>query len=89
MPIRDIVQGHLNEFFNEEEELSQKRMAICNQCPIMKRKVYGFVCDSGTYLNQETGEVSRIKKPGFENGCGCRLEAKTRIPESTCPLGKW
>lgn len=21
--------------------------------------------------------------------CGCRLRAKTRIPEATCPLGKW
>lgn len=23
------------------------------------------------------------------NECGCRLRAKARIPEATCPLNKW
>lgn len=23
------------------------------------------------------------------NECGCRLNAKARIPEATCPLNKW
>ena len=89
MSILDIVEGHLNELFGNEQTLSEERMSICRQCPIMKMKVYGAVCDSYTYLNTTTGEVSQVKKEGFQCGCGCRLEAKTRLPESSCPLGKW
>lgn len=89
MSIREIVEGHINEAFGSEQDLAESRLAICRACPLMKKKLYGFVCDSTTYLNVETNETSLIRKPGFEKGCGCRLEAKTRLKDSKCPLGKW
>ena len=44
--------------------------------------------DKNKWLNPITDEVSDIQKDNFYNGCGCRLNAKRRIPEASCPLNK-
>lgn len=46
------------------EELSEKRVKICHNCP---RLSGGIVCQI----------------------CGCAVDAKTRIPEESCPINKW
>jgi len=89
MSMKDIIKGHINEVLNKEGDLATARLSICKDCPLMKMKVYGAVCDSTTYLNPTTNETSYQKKDGFLKGCGCRLEAKTRLPDAKCPVGKW
>ena len=47
------------------------------------------MCNSRLWLNVNTGDVSTTMKPGYINGCSCRLHAKTRLPNAKCPAGKW
>jgi hypothetical protein len=49
----------------------------------------GEVCNSKLWYNPETEDVSTVQKDGYSNGCGCRLKAKTTLPNATCPVGKW
>lgn len=89
--IKEIVNGHINELTNAEEELYRKRIKICEECPLFKQTVLGPVCNSSLYLNPETDDVSLVdlKDPKYFKGCGCRLNAKTRNPQSKCPALKW
>lgn len=60
------------------EKLSKERLAICNSCDIRS----GRKCDPKKFgKNIITGKMTK--------GCGCNIDAKTRSPKSTCPLGKW
>lgn len=49
----------------------------------------GEICNSKLWYNPETEDISEIYKDGYINGCGCRLGAKTRLPNESCPAGKW
>ena len=90
MGLGAILDGHVNEALGTNQSMSEKRMTICKQCPLFKMKsVIGAVCDSKTWYNPETGEISNQRKIGFKHGCGCRLNAKTRLSYAVCPLGKW
>lgn len=40
------------------EELSEKRLAICRNCPLYKEDYWGPICNSKKYINPETNEVS-------------------------------
>lgn len=65
-------------------------MKICEHCPLfISSGVMGSRCSPYLYVNPETNDVSFKYKKGYKNGCGCRLEAKTRLKRSKCPLGKW
>lgn len=88
MGIGAILNGHTNELFGLNKNISQARLAVCNQCPL-KLNVLGGICNSNMWLNTETGDVSIIPKDGYKNGCGCRLKAKTTLPNAVCPTGKW
>lgn len=88
MEVKNIIQGHVNELFNLNKEISNNRLKICYRCPLYSKK-FGGICNSKLWLNVNTGDVSVTKKPGYINGCSCRLLAKTRIPEAVCPAGKW
>ena len=87
--IRNIVEGHINEFMGNEEELFKKRIAICKLCPLYKHTPLGPICNSNLYLNPITDEYVSYEKEGYIRGCGCRLNAKTRLIDSECPSGKW
>lgn len=91
MSLKDIIQGHLNEVRKTNEELSQERLAICEECPIFNKisDNLGGLCSSKYYLNPETNDISSVHKMGYFKGCGCRLNAKTRLSHSKCPAGKW
>ena len=86
----DIIQGHLNNLFNKEEDLYNERIIICKSCPLYKiDTLLGEVCNSKLYLNIETNKTSTYPRKGYVNGCGCLLKAKTRLKSAKCPLEKW
>lgn len=88
--MKQIISGHIKELFNQEKDLYEQRMEICNNCMLKEDdRLLGLVCSKHKWVNFETGEVSDTKKDGFYNGCGCRLKAKLRIQEARCPNNKW
>ena len=88
--VGQIVQGHINEMTNKENELYNQRIVICKQCPLYTVKsVIGGVCDHRKYYNPETDELSDLPQVGFISGCGCRLEAALRVKNKKCVLNKW
>ena len=88
MEVKNIIQGHINEVFNINEDISKNRLKICYRCPPYSNKL-GGICNSRLWLNRNTGDVSVIMKPGYIKGCGCRLRSKTRLPNAKCPVDKW
>lgn len=90
--LKEIIEGHVNEFKklagleNEQiEKVSASRQLICNNCEMK----LGNTCNTGKYINPITLETAQEKKVGFIQGCGCRLSAKQRSPDSSCPAGFW
>lgn len=65
--IKNIFKGWYYKLFQEEEDLANTRLPICNQCEHRVETSIGYVC----------GE------------CGCVLDAKSRVAEEHCDLGKW
>lgn len=88
MGINAILTGHLNEILGTNKVSSEFRLSICKTCPLMKN-VFGGICNDKLWLNTETGDISLKEKDGYKNGCGCRLKAKTTLPDAKCPTGKW
>lgn len=88
MSITDIINGHINEILNKEENLSIKRMAICLKCPISKHTSLGLICDNTKWISKDD-QVSLEAKPGYTRGCNCRLQAKTRLPHNHCIINRW
>lgn len=84
----DIVNGHIKELFNLQEDLSKTRLEICYKCPLYSKN-FGGICNNKLWLNVNTGDVSTVSKPGYVNGCSCRLQAKTRLATAKCPANKW
>lgn len=88
MNVGMIVQGHVNELLGLNKDISQERMKICKVCPLFLNSM-GGICNPRLYLNPQTGDVSTKYKDGYGKGCGCRLQAKTKLPNAHCPNGKW
>lgn len=84
----DIANGHIKEAFDINTELSKSRLKICYSCPLYSTK-FGGLCNNRLWLNVNTGDVSEYQKEGYVRGCGCRLQAKTRLPNAKCIIGKW
>ena len=84
----NILNGHINELFGVNRELSYKRLKVCRKCPLYSIKWSGM-CNSKLWLNPETGDVSDTVRDGYYKGCGCRLDAKTTLINEKCPAGKW
>lgn len=87
--ILDIIDGHVNEMFNANEELYEERMKVCKECPLYKETPIGPICNPKLYINitDKTSVIDR-SKIGYKSGCGCRLNAKTRLPHGKCIVGK-
>ena len=88
MDIIDILEGHTKEILGREEDLSQKRIAICKECPLYKKTPLGPICNPNLYINED-GIVSDRPKLGFRKGCACRLNSKTRVSHAHCIVDKW
>ena len=72
------------------EKFAQERLAICENCPIVKKsKVVGLQCDSNRYLSPDGKEASYFPKDGWTKGCGCSLQHKAQQVNSHCPAHKW
>ena len=90
MGLNAILNGHMNELFGLNKDMSKARLLICKQCPLYKKSMLlGEICNSKLWYNPETGDKSEEQKDGYINGCGCRLQAKTKVANQSCPLGKW
>ncbi len=85
---KDIAEGHLNELFDKNRDISVQRMQICLKCPLYK-SAFGGQCNPRLWLNPINGDVSNIRLDGYYKGCGCRLQAKTRVSSAHCPVKKW
>lgn len=85
--ITGIINGHVKLILDSNKELHNKRMKICRSCPLF---LPGFIneCNPALWINDKD-EASPVKKDGYEKGCGCNLDAKTRLPEKHCPIKKW
>lgn len=88
LPVKKIVKGHVNELLGLNENISEKRLQICANCPIYSDH-WGGICNSKLWLNPDTNDVSNRPKEGYIQGCGCRLPAKTTLPYEKCVAGKW
>ncbi len=88
MEVGNIVSGHINELLGLNKNLSEERMKICLKCPIFSQKL-GGICNNKLWINPKTDDVSLNKKPGYVQGCGCRLQAKTTLNNEHCPVNKW
>lgn len=88
--IKQIASGWKKSLLNEEEELSKKRTAICKQCPLYTNDaVFHGKCDSGKCF--DTKEMKLVPSPGpnIVCGCGCKIDAKSRLKNAKCVLNKW
>lgn len=88
MEIGNIVKGHVNELLGLNKDISQERLKICKVCPLFLNSL-GGLCNPKLYLNPNTGDVSTKYKDGYGKGCGCRLQAKTKLVNAHCPNDKW
>lgn len=88
LQIGQIINGHINEVLGLNKDIQQERLKICQSCPLLLNKL-GGVCNKKLWLNPNTGQISTKHKDGYKNGCGCRVQAKTSLPNAKCPLGKW
>lgn len=70
------------------EELAEKRLEICRNCPISTNTDYGLRCDSSKYRNKE-GEWSYLPKEGMVRGCSCLLEKRVLDPNKHCVVDLW
>lgn len=89
MSIKQIIQGHVNEALGKNDTLAEQRMSICKACPLYKMSSFGPICNPALYLNPTTNVASERKEEGMYKGCGCRLNAKTRLEDAHCPANKW
>lgn len=88
--LKQIKEGWINHWFDNDsvKDLAEKRASICANCPlnvnnVCSRNKQGVVKDTFIYNEQVRLEGS------IQNGCGCPLSAKTKSPDSQCPLNFW
>lgn len=89
--VKNIIEGHINEFLGNNKSIADPRRQICMKCPLYHtNKFWGWQeCNSNGFVNPETNDFSPVFKPGYRKGCGCRIEAKITVPSEKCPAGKW
>lgn len=88
MEIGNIVKGHANEMLGLNKDISEIRMEICHKCPLFKNTT-GGLCNPKLWLEPNENKISTVRKDGYFKGCGCRLKAKTTLPNAHCPAHKW
>lgn len=60
MGLIDIISGHVNEAINKNEDLSEKRLAICKECPLYKETPMGPICNPRLYINEIIKQTIQI-----------------------------
>lgn len=87
--IKNIINGHIKEIINDEEELLERRLKICRICPLYTDKL-GGICDKEKYYDFVLDKHCRPDDSDTcIHGCGCRMQAKGRLPYANCVANKW
>lgn len=91
MSLKNIIVGHVKELTNDNDELHEKRMAICRACPLFILTAVGPMCNHNRYYDEDTDETyaTQNDEESRIRGCGCRLNAKTRLEDAICPRKLW
>lgn len=84
----DLLGSQTENLFNDDEELAEKRLNICRECPLYLVTSRGPICNPKLYMNDK-GEVSTSPKSGFKRGCSCQILKKSRLTYGRCNHGKW
>lgn len=81
--IKEITEGWKNYMFENPavEEVAKDRAEVCGECPEPTNGIFK-VFDNQTIKFKDVEGLICSK-------CGCPLSAKTRSPNSVCPLNKW
>lgn len=87
--VKEIAEGHWNEFTGKEQDLSKQRLEICSTCPLISETALGPICDSSKCWDTINEKVVSYPGENIVCGCGCRLQAKTSLKNAKCVLGKW
>lgn len=89
--IKHIIEGHINEFLGNKQNIAAPRRAICNKCPMRHiNDFWGWLeCNPHLYIDPKTNKTSDTPRPGYYKGCGCKILQKTTVPNEKCPAGKW
>lgn len=89
--VKNIIEGHINEFLGNKESIAKPRREICKKCPLYHiNNFWGWAeCNSKLWLDPETGDVSTKEKAGYVKGCNCRIESKITVSSEHCPAKKW
>ena len=85
--LKDILKGHVEELREGNQSIFETRMEVCKKCPLYKETMMGPICNPSKYMNDQ-GDVSTSPMTGYKKGCGCRLNAKTRLTYATCTHGR-
>ena len=87
--INKIIKGHLLELLNKEKDLYKNRISICKECKLFSNTIIGEICDHTKCLYKD--KVYDVGSKPYKSicGCGCRLNAKLRLKDEKCVLGKW
>lgn len=88
MEVNQIIKGHVNELLGINKDISKERLEICYKCPIYTKHL-GGICNSSLWFNPKNNDVIAHQEDGYVRGCGCRLQAKTKLKDAHCPAKKW
>jgi hypothetical protein len=82
--IGQIIEGHFNKQLNkvgllpsDTKALSELRFADC------------LLCDALPHPSNKNINGPGLRDKKYCNACGCDMEAKTKVINATCPIGKW
>ena len=76
--LSEEILKNYKEAWGELSVLANKRLSLCNECPLFDRGICSSEIEG---LHVETKEATK--------GCGCELELKVLNEQEECPLGKW
>lgn len=88
--VKQIVEGWVNDVFDKEQELYEKRIKICKECPLYTvDRIFKGKCDGSKCWDTINDKLVNFPGKNIICGCGCKMSAKTRLKESKCVLNKW
>ena len=85
--IGDIVEGYTNYALGKEDDLYEKRIKICRQCPLYNKEK--DKCDSKKCWDKINKKLVDYPGKDIICGCGCIMSKAGRATSKKCVLGKW
>ncbi len=89
--VGQIIEGHFNKMLDkvgmlpdDTKKLSEIRFADCLLCDLTPIPSEAHLPKP---MHKQVGPGLRDKK--YCNSCGCDMEAKTKVIEAKCPIGRW